>query len=540
MESSRSLYSKLCPLLKEISQLKSVVALLQWDTEVMMPSKAAAARAKQLGVLAGTIHEKLVSPVMDGLLHELEHRGSTCANSKLSSYLNPFELANVRLAIKQWKEARALTPEVVQASASLIARASGVWAQARKESNFAKFAPFLKEHIQLARQIAQLKIDGGVCEPARAINEQARTTRGLKAEDDCYKGYYQVLLDAFEPGLKDSQIHELFQDLKQSLVPLIAKIKAKNFQHDRTCLLGEWDLQKQAEFSLQLAKDVGFDLEAGRLDVSTHPFTGTGHPLDVRMTTRYSLTDIKEGFPSVIHEAGHSLYEQGRNMDYDDLPVNQVLSMGLHESQSLFWERMVGLTEPFFGYMLPRLKEQFPEHESLQTVSANQFYKAWNRVEPGFIRVDADEVTYSLHVILRYEVEKALVEGEITVDDVPLIWNAKMKEYLGLDVTEDRLGCLQDTHWATGLIGYFPTYTLGSIYAVQILDAVKKDIPDLDEQIARGDFSVLKGWLNENVHRRGSVDKSGDDLIFHLTQQHLDSSLYVKYLTEKYTRIYNL
>lgn len=203
---------------------------------------------------------------------------------------------------------------------------------------------------------------------------------------------------------------------------------------------------------------------------------------------------------------------------------------------------MVGLSKPFWTNTLPLLKEKFqePSHEALQSVSVDHFYNAWNRVEPGFIRVEADEVTYGLHVVLRYEIEKALVEGDITVAEVPAIWNAKMKEYLGLEVTEDRLGCLQDTHWAFGLIGYFPTYTLGSIYAVQIFAAAKEAIPNLDEHLAKGEFHVLKKWLNENIHQQGSLCESGDDLIFGLTGQHLDSSLYVKYLTEKYTKIYDL
>lgn len=201
---------------------------------------------------------------------------------------------------------------------------------------------------------------------------------------------------------------------------------------------------------------------------------------------------------------------------------------------------MVGLSKPFWAYTLPLLKEEFPEHEDLQSVTSERFYNAFNRVEPGFIRIEADEVTYPMHIILRYEIEKALVEGDITVDQVPSVWNAKMKEYLGLDVTEDRLGCLQDTHWAAGLVGYFPTYTLGSIYAVQIFEAAKAAIPNLEEHLSKGEFHVLKSWLNKNIHEQGSLRASGDDLIRDLTGRPLDSQLYIKYLTDKYTEIYNL
>ncbi|KAG0350626.1 hypothetical protein BG005_009840 [Podila minutissima] len=216
------------------------------------------------------------------------------------------------------------------------------------------------------------------------------------------------------------------------------------------------------------------------------------------------------------------------------------LSCGIHESQSLLWERMVALGKPFWTHTLPLVKAKFPEHESLKPVTVGQFYNVWNRVDPSFIRVEADEIAYGLHVILRYEIEKALIEGDIAVADVPGLWNAKMKEYLGVEVTEDRLGCLQDTHWAIGLIGYFPTYTLGSIYAVQIFAAAKEAIPGLDDHLAKGEFHVLKKWLNENVHKQGSLCESGDDLIFNLTGKHLDSSLYVQYLTDKYSEIYNL
>ncbi|KAF9298199.1 hypothetical protein BGZ74_009496 [Mortierella antarctica] len=536
-ETAHSLYDKLCVHLKEIMQLQGIEGLLQWDQEAMMPPKAAAARANQSSALAGAIHQKKIAPALGALLSELEHRHTL---TDLSADLNPYELANIRLALKQWKEATVLTSEVVQAAAGLTARATGAWAQARKESNFSKFAPLLEEHIQLARHIAALKIRGGVCETARQINEKARASLNLQPGDECFKGHYQVLLDTYEPGFSDERLQSLFQDLKLHLVPLIAQIRAKGIQHDGAFLLGEWDVGKQTELCHQIARDQGFDTRIGRLDVSTHPFTGLIHAEDVRMTTRYTASKLREGIVCTVHESGHSLYEQGRNAEYVDLPVSMALSCGIHESQSLLWERMVALGKPFWTHTLPLVKAKFPEHESLKPVTVGQFYNVWNRVDPSFIRVEADEIAYGLHVILRYEIEKALIEGDIAVADVPGLWNAKMKEYLGVEVTEDRLGCLQDTHWAIGLIGYFPTYTLGSIYAVQIFAGAKEAIPGLDEHLAKGEFHVLKKWLNENVHKQGSLCESGDDLIFNLTGKHLDSSLYVQYLTDKYSEIYNL
>ncbi|KAI1320203.1 hypothetical protein EDD11_001808 [Mortierella claussenii] len=538
-ESVRSLYDQLATRVKDIYYLHGIAGLLNWDQEVMMPSKAATIRAKQMSTLAGLTHEASISPILGSLLEELEKRH---ASGELDKELNPYELANIRLSQKAYKEETLLPAELVKEMASLNSKAVGAWTEARKESDFSKFAPFIEDQIRVLRQKASYKIKGGVCEEARKINEKARTSLGLKEDDDCYKGYYQALLTDYETGFKDAQLQTLFSDLKQNIIPLIAKIKAKDFQHDNSYIQGDWDVKKQTEFSHRISKEIGFDTDAGRLDVSTHPFTGGAHFTDVRMTTRYTIDNFPEGITGTIHETGHSLYEQGRNKEYDSLPVSQALSLGVHESQSLLWERMVGLSKPFWTYTLPLLKEQFQEssHENLQSVTPEQFYNAFNRVEPSFIRIEADEVTYPLHIILRYEIERALVEGDITVAEVPGIWNAKMKEYLGLNVTEDRHGCLQDIHWAAGLIGYFPTYTLGSIYAVQIFGAAKEAIPNLDEHLAKGEFHVLKKWLNKNVHEQGSLRESGDDLIRDLTGKSLDSNLYVQYLTEKYTKIYDL
>ncbi|KAG0355145.1 M32 carboxypeptidase Taq metallopeptidase peptidase [Gamsiella multidivaricata] len=539
LESVRSLYDQLSVHLKDLSVLQGITRLLFWDQETMMPAKAAPIRAQQLSVLAGLTHEAEISPVLGSLIEEFEKRKLT---EDLHKELNPYELANIRLATKAYKEKTLLPIELVKAIATLNSEAVIAWAEARKESDFSKFAPFLEKQIKILRQAASHKIQDRAYAEARKINKKARASLGLKEGEECYKGYYQVLLNTYEAGFKDAHLQVLFADLKKSIIPLIAKIKAKEFHHDRSFIQGDWDIQKQVEFSTRISKEIGFDTEAGRLDVSTHPFSGGAHPTDVRMTTRYIIDNFQEGITGTIHETGHSLYEQGRNKEYDNLPVSQSLSLGIHESQSLLWERMVGLNKPFWTYALPHLKAQFSgsSHENLQSASLEQFYNAFNRVDPGFIRVEADEVTYPLHVILRYEIEKALVEGDISVADVPRIWNAKMKEYLGLDVTEDRLGCLQDIHWAIGYIGYFPTYTLGSIYAVQIFDAAKEAIPNLEDHLAKGEFHVLRHWLNKNIHEQGSLSESGEDLIYNLTGRPLDSSLYLRELTDKYARIYDL
>lgn len=281
--------------------------------------------------MAGVSHEMQTSPVLGSLLEELEQR------QDLSAELNPYELANIRLSRKTYKEETLLPVELVKANAALNSKAVGAWVEARKESDFSKFAPFLEDQVKILRQKVTYKMKGGVCEEARKINEKARASLGLTEADECYKGYYQALLNDYEPGFKDERLQVLFSDLKQNLVPLIAKIRAKNFQHDNSYIQGDFDVSKQTEFSHRISKQIGFDTDAGRLDVSTHPFTGGAHPTDVRMTTRYTINNFQEGITGTIHETGHSLYEQGRNKEYVDTPVSQALSLGVHESQSLLW-----------------------------------------------------------------------------------------------------------------------------------------------------------------------------------------------------------
>jgi len=287
-----------------------------------------------------------------------------------------------------------------------------------------------------------------------------------------------------------------------------------------------------------LALNLGFDTEGGRLDVSVHPFTCDIHVTDVRMTTRYKETNILEGITGTIHETGHSLYEQGRNIKYANLPVSEALSMGIHESQSLFWERMIGLSFPFWKHYFSKVKDHFSQIPS--EISVEQFYKAINEVEPGFIRVESDEVTYPMHIILRYELEKGLIEGTIEVDDLPKLWNAKMKEYLGIEPSTDSQGVLQDTHWASGLFGYFPTYSLGAIYSSQFFEQLKKEIPNVDQLLENGDFKPVREWLRNKIHIVGSLYPSGDLLAKEVTGQPLNPSIFTDYLQKKYSKLYDL
>ncbi|KAF9972088.1 hypothetical protein BGZ73_004823 [Actinomortierella ambigua] len=537
-KSIRAVYDKLALINRDVATLTALTTLISWDHQTMMPSKGADIRTRQTVLIDTFIHERMSSKELGDILDELQTRQKS---GELEKELNEYELANIRMSLRSYKQTVLKPVEVTQARSRLTNEAPIAWTAARKESDFNKLAPFLKDWIKVARDEARIKIKAGTAPEAKRIHEEALsllTTDEEKAK--CFKGYYQALMDDYEVGFKQSTLVELFDGLKEKLIPLIAKIKAKGQPHDDSCIKGNFDVDRQAKFSHRIAKELGFDTEAGRLDVSAHPMTSGSHPTDVRMTTRYTEDFFAEGITSTIHETGHSLYEQGRNKEYDGQPVSEAMSLGIHESQSLLWERMVGLGRPFWTYALPILKEMFPEKENAQSATAENMYLAFNRVDPGFIRVEADEVTYHLHVILRYELESALIEGELEVEDIPRVWNQKMKEYLGLDVTEDRLGCLQDIHWSVGLWGYFPTYSLGAINAVQIFNTAKKQIPDLEVRLTKGEFHVLKEWLNKNVHEKGSLYESGEELIVAVTGEKLNVNYFINHLVEKYTAIYDL
>ncbi|KAG0230736.1 hypothetical protein BGW41_002408 [Actinomortierella wolfii] len=537
-KATRAVYTRLTELNNDIATLISLTSVLSWDQQVMMPSKAADVRTRQTVLVDTILHERQTSKELGDVLEELQARQKS---GELLKELNEYELANIRMSARRFKQVSLKPVELTQERSRLTNEAPIAWTAARKESDFNKLTPFLKDWIKVARQEAKLKIQSGTAPEASRIHNEALSQ--LTSDDEkskCLKGYYQALLDDYEIGFKQSTLIELFDGLKKELIPLIAKIKAKGQIHDDRCIKGNFDIERQTKFSHRIAKELGFDTEAGRLDVSVHPMTTGSHPSDVRMTTRYTEDFFAEGITSTIHETGHSLYEQGRNKKYDGQPVSEAMSLGIHESQSLLWERMVGLGRPFWTYALPILKEMFPEKENVQSATVDDVYYAFNRVEPGFIRVEADEVTYHLHVILRYEIESALIEGELEVEDIPRVWNQKMKEYLGMDVTEDRLGCLQDIHWSIGLWGYFPTYSLGAINAVQIFNTAKKQIPDLEDRLAKGEFHVLREWLNKNIHEKGSLYESGEELITKVTGEKLNVGYFVKHITDKYKAIYDL
>lgn len=347
--------------------------------------------------------------------------------------------------------------------------------------------------------------------------------------------------------MRAERLDVIFDELRTGLVPLLDAIKAKkaadpsiDAPHPALAFGEQWGTEAQAELSKKIAARMGYSFEHGRLDVSTHPFTGGAGPQDVRMTTRFSA-NWAEGFGATIHETGHALYEQGRDLGEEGLglPSSQALSMGVHESQSLLWERMVLQSKEFWEFAAPLFHSSFP---FTAAASADDFYRTYNRVEPGCIRVEADEVTYPLHVILRYDIERKLFRGEMSVDEVPAYWVSRMKTDLGVDVPDDAQGCLQDIHWSFGAVGYFPSYTLGAIMAVQIFDAAKTDLgaAELRGQIARGEFTPLREWLRAKVHTVGSVHASPDELLTSITGGPVSPRPFLDYLTAKYSELYEL
>ena len=501
-----SAYSKVASHLREISALQGIEGLLGWDELVMQPDGAADTKGKQKSALAGVLYDKKTDKEFGALLVELEGKQDELASE--------VERANIKMAAKAYKRMTALPKDLSQRIAELETEGYHSWVSARQASDYSKFKPSLQEWVDISKKKAAL------IDPTSAA--------------------YDVLVEDYEKGMTAARIDEIFAKVREGVVPLIKDIREKGTPPDADWLKGTYDTKKQAELCESIALDLGFDLKKGRLDVSVHPFTGGTDPTDVRMTTRFKEEDVTEGLTGAIHETGHALYEQGRNLDpaWEGLPVNAAHSMGVHESQSLLWERMVALGLPFQSYLLPKLRAFFPEQVPADA-TPERLYGAVNLVKfPSLIRVESDEVTYSLHVILRYEIERALVDGSLAVDDVPRVWNAKMKDYLAADVPSDAVGVLQDVHWSAGAIGYFPTYTLGAMIAVQIFHAARAALPALDEQIARGEFAPLKAWLNEHVHRRGSLHNNFDELLQAVTGKPLDPDLYVDYLRTKYSKLY--
>jgi carboxypeptidase Taq len=440
----------------------------------------------------------------------------------MEDYLNFFDLEGnnakldkimqtvVKECRKEFDKFKKIPADKYKEYVMLTSEAESVWEEAKISNNFELFKPYLEKIVDFNLDFIELW--------------------GYKDNK------YDTLLDFYEPGMTVKKLDRIFGELRSKLVPLVAKIK-ESTQVDDSALKKHYDTQKQEEFGLFILNKMGYDFKAGRLDESEHPFTTGINSGDVRITTHYYTNDMSSALMSSLHEGGHALYEQNISKELKGTPLATGTSMGIHESQSRFWENIIGRSYSFWSCYYSELQKTFPEQ--LKDMPLEEFYRAINKVEPSLIRVEADEVTYNLHIMIRYEIEKALINREIKVSDLPDIWNSKMEEYLGVVPPNDAKGVLQDIHWAGGSFGYFPSYSLGNIYSAQLYNAARKDIRDFDQLISRGELVKIKEWLGEKVHKHGKLLEPGE-ILKAVTGEEINSSYLVEYLEKKYKEIYKL
>lgn len=475
---------------KKISLLESTLSLLGWDEQVCMPSAGQAWRGEQSSLVAGLIHSELTHPGFAEILDHLEAAPPD----------DPFLQASIREARRRQQRAVKIPTALVEELARVCSQAQPVWANSRKNSDFPQFLPFLEKIIRLKR------------EEASAVG---------------WKGHpYNALLDEYEPGMDCAQLDALFDELQQPLSILIART-ADHAPDTSLQPVGKFGIEAQKLLGESAAKALGFRFDAGRLDTSTHPFCSGIAPGDCRLTTRYQSDTFLESFFGVLHETGHGLYEQGLPEACRAEPWCQAASLGIHESQSRLWENMVGRTRSFWEYFLPIAKAIFGSE--LDSWPLERLTGCLHTPRRSFIRVEADEITYNLHIILRYRLEKSLLEGSLSTGDLPYAWNSHFFELFGMAVPDDRRGCLQDIHWAGGGFGYFPTYTLGNMYAAQLMRAARKDLGDLDSDFRQGIFARLLSWLREKVHRVGR-SQTAQEICLNATGSRLSSLPLVEHL----------
>ncbi|RPI34090.1 MAG: carboxypeptidase M32 [Chloroflexota bacterium] len=495
--------AQLKAILAEIADLNYASALLGWDQQTYMPPGGVMARSHQLATLNRLAHVRMASDEVGKLLDALEPYASQLDHDSDDARL-------IKVAQRQYNKRTKVPGEWVAKFAQTTSAAHSVWAEARAKNDFALFRPSLEKIMDLRRQYASF------FEP--------------------YDHVYDPLLDDFEPGLKTAEVKAIFDALRPQQVALLQAISERP-QIDDSFLFQPYDEKKQWDFGVEVITKFGYNWKNGRQDTTAHPFTTNFGIQDVRITTRVLPNNVASALFSTMHECGHAFYEMGVKLDLERTPLAGGASFAIHESQSRMWENLVGRSFPFWEYFYPRLQEYFPAQ--LGNVDLDRFYRAINKVEPSLIRVEADEATYNMHVMLRLELEIALMEGSLAVKDLPEAWNARMQDYLGLVPPDDSRGVLQDVHWSSGYIGYFSTYALGNLVSLQLWECIQKDIPDLTSQIRNGEFSALLGWLIEKVHQHG-VKFEPQELVKRITGSTIDSAPYVKYLNQKYGEIYGL
>jgi len=508
IEALESDYKKLMDLTREVIVLGSAVSIIYWDMETMMPPKGVNLRSQQLGVLRQMMHRLITKPEIGNLLSNIE-------NHPDFESINELQKRNTYLVRKNYDEQTKLPEKLVADMAKQEAIGVNVWKKAKAAKNFSLFKPELEKILKLKRQAAEILME----------------VKGTKTP-------YDALIDIYEPKMAADSISTIFIGLRDGLVEILQKCQNAPNQPNPEVLKRKVSIMDQQKISKEIAAFIGYDIESkeagGRIDQVEHPFT-TGYYDDVRITTHYYEKEMASSLFSVLHEGGHAIYDQNLKQEWMFQPVGSSASLGFHESQSRFVENIIGRSREFWTYFYPKLNEL--TGNVFSNLSLDNFVRAINHVRPSKIRVEADEVTYCLHIIIRFEIEQELIPNRIMVKDLPEIWNQKYKDYLGVNIENDSEGVLQDIHWSGGDFGYFPTYALGNIISGQLLDTVQKSISDWKDQISRGNFQNVKKWLVENVHQQGDL-YDPPVLIKRITGEKMNSKPYLEYLDKKYSWVY--
>ena len=492
-------YEALLDRVQRWNAVGSASGVLGWDQQVMMPEGGTPARSKQLSALSSVHHDMVTADETGELLDELD-----------DADLTDEQAAVVREVRREYERADAVPVELVEEISETGSEALQAWEEAKAEDDFDEFAPYLEKHVELKREYAE--------------------------HIDPDRDPYEVLFEEFEPCLSMERAESILTELREALVPMIEDIRESDVELAVDTFEGTFPEDEQEALSRDALELVGYDFDRGRLDVSSHPFT-SGNQFDCRVTTRFDETDPLGAVGSTVHEFGHAQYNLGLPQEHFGTPLGTSRDLSVHESQSRLWENHVGRSEAFWQEFLPVFQEHFPQTEEATVRDA---YEAFNQVyEDNLIRVEADELTYHLHIVVRFEIERDLIRGDLDVEDVPEVWNDKYEEYLGIRPDTDSEGCLQDIHWSHGNFGYFPTYSLGSVMAAQLFEAAEAEIDDLDAKIAEGEFDDLHDWLGENVHRHGSRYET-NELVKRATGEDFSADAFLDYVDEKYGELYGI
>ncbi|XAM00205.1 carboxypeptidase M32 [Phycisphaeraceae bacterium D3-23] len=502
-------YDQLISHVKDAMLLSSTGSLLGWDQEALMPKGGVEHRARQLAQLARITHQMGTDPRIEGWLSDCE------ADKSVMGEPTSIAAVNVREVREAYDKATKLPEALVVEISQTTSQAKHIWADARKQNDFAAFKPWLEKIVGLNLRKAECYgwDEAGGGEP------------------------WDALADNFESGMTAAQVSGVFVPLRERLVALLDDIRGSASGPSNAFNELKLPIEQQKAFVTDIAKAIGFDFDRGRLDTSTHPFCSGTHCNDIRLTTRFHEDNVNDALGSTMHECGHGIYEQGLLEEHIGTPMGEAVGLSIHESQSRMWENQVGRSRAFWVWCYPKLAEYFGD--AIQGISEDDIYGGANIVTPGLIRVEADEATYNMHIMIRFEIERALLKGDLAVADLPEAWNAKYEEYLGVAVPDDARGCMQDIHWAMGAMGYFPTYTMGNLYSAQLYEQAKEELGDLDAMFAKGEFTPLRTWLNENIHAHGKRYKSAA-LCEKVTGKPLSADPLMRHLEGKLRPLYGL